>query len=135
MKKECMKVALYFYNEMTTAERTAFEAHLSQCPQCQKELLFLKKTQEALVPAAAPQDLVEKVLQKTKPVPFWHKMFKPALAFATISAVGVCWFVNGSHPSYQTTNYTVDWVACISMKTDAQYNDFIEDFEVFESEF
>lgn len=135
MNKKCNQVALYFYNEMDPVEKKSFEEHLNQCPFCQKELLFLKQTQSALTPSAAPADLVEAVLKKNQPVRFWHKMFKPALAFATIMAVGVCLLLKGPNADYQVNAPTVDWTSYLAMQTDTQYNDFVEDFEVFESEF
>ncbi len=135
MKKECENVTLYFYGELEAQEKALFEAHLPHCPLCQKELAFLAKTQEALVPPAAPQALVEAVLAQTKPVSFWRKFYKPALGLATAMAAGVCLLVLSPNKTQQSVTESANWLAYVSVEADEEYNRFLQDFEAFEKEF
>ncbi len=134
MKKECENVTLYFYGELEAQEKALFEAHLPHCPLCQKELAFLAKTQEALVPPAAPQALVEAVLAQAKPVSFWRKFYKPALGLAATMAAGVCLWVMGPQ-TQQTLPESASWLAYVSVEADEEYNSFVREFEAFEKEF
>lgn len=134
MKKECENVTLYFYGELEAQEKALFQAHLPHCPLCQKELAFLAKTQEALVPPAAPQALVEAVLAQAKPVSFWRKFYKPALGLATAMAAGVCLLVMGPQTK-QTLPESANWLAYVSVEADEEFDSFVREFEAFEKEF
>lgn len=82
--KICENAALYFYGEMDTQEAAAFKKHLPGCSKCQKELEFLELTQAALVPPAAPQSVVERVMAPAAArVSRWSLSWKKVL-------VGVC---------------------------------------------
>ncbi|MBR2864655.1 MAG: zf-HC2 domain-containing protein [Elusimicrobiaceae bacterium] len=134
MKKECENVTLYFYGELDQEEMTAFKAHLPHCPLCQKELSFLENVQTALVPPAAPQNVVNAVLAQTKKVSFWQKIFRPALGIGAALAAGVFFLVMGPNPS-QTAPDNTDWLAYVSVQSDEDFNNFAQEFEIFENEF
>lgn len=135
MKKECENATLYFYGELEGQDKTLFETHLPQCPLCQKELAFLQQTQEALVPPAVPQALVEAVLAQAKPVSFWRKFYKPALGLAATMAAGVCLLVLSPHNTQPSTATSANWLAYVSVEADEEYNSFLQEFETFENEF
>lgn len=135
MKKECENVTLYFYGELEEAEKTLFRTHLEHCPFCQKELSFLQQTQQALVPPAAPQALVEAVLAQTKPVSFWRKFYKPALGLVATLAAGVCLLVLSPNQTPQPLQQQANWLAYVSVEADEEYNRFLQEFETFENEF
>ncbi len=133
MKNLCEQAALYFYGELDGAQTAAFKAHLANCPACKRELDFLKQTQAALVPPAAPANLVEKVLRKAKPLPWWQRVYKPAFAAALMCGLGLgVFFGLQHHATVETDN---DWVAYISTDADEEYNNFVTDFEAFEADF
>ncbi|MBR3604327.1 MAG: zf-HC2 domain-containing protein [Elusimicrobiaceae bacterium] len=135
MKKECENLTLYFYGELEEQEKALFQAHLPHCPICQKELVFLQRTQEALVPPAAPQALVEAVLAQAKPVSFWRKFYKPALGLAATMAAGVCLLVLSPAKTQQPTSQSANWLAYVSVEADEEYNSFLQEFETFENGF
>ena len=135
MKKECENVTLYFYGELEEQEKALFQAHLPHCPLCQKELAFLQQTQEALVPPAAPQALVEAELAQAKPVSFWRKFYKPALGLAATIAAGVCLLVLSPGQTPQSMQHSANWLAYVSVEADEEYNSFLQEFETFENEF
>ena len=134
MKKICEQAALYFYGELASEQAAQFKAHLAGCPACQKELAFLEQTQAALVPPAAPQAVVDKVLRKARPLPFWRRIYKPVLAAALIVGLGVWGFMGrvSLQNSYETNQ---DWLAYVSEDLDTDYYDFLTDFEAFEKDF
>ena len=133
MKKICEQAALYFYNELDTQQRATFAAHLPDCPACQKQLAFLAQMQEALVPPAAPQAVVDRVLQ-TRPVPIWKRVWKPVLTAVCLIWIGVYTVPGLLHaPTGQTDDTT--WLAYLSDEADEDYQNFVLDFESFEAEF
>ena len=133
MKKICEQVVLYFYDELDSKQRDAFAAHMASCPECQKEFAFLTRMQEALVPPAAPQAVVERVLQRPQPVPFWHRFYKPVLGGVCVLLLGVyAWF---QFPLKAVDANTTDWVAYVSVEADEEYQNFMTEFEAFEAEF
>ena len=132
MKKVCEQVALYFYGEMSAPQAAQFKKHLNSCAACQREMAFLQATQAALVPPAAPQAVVERVLQRHK-VPFWKRLYKPALGGALVLLLGVYGFFR--LPLHHTEQTTQDWIAYVSVESDEQYQSFVTDFEAFETDF
>ena len=134
MKNICEQAPLYFYGELDQQTAAAFKAHLETCAACRKEIAFLAQTQAALVPPAAPQDLVEKVLQKSNKVPFWQRVYKPVLAGLLVVSFIVCGFIGRA--SFQNTEEVNNgWLAYVSDELDDEYNNFVLDFESFEKEF
>lgn len=134
MKNACEQAALYFYGELDSAQAAAFEAHLAGCAACRRELQFLQQTQEALVPPAAPQSVVEKVLQRPTAVPFWRRMYKPVLAAALLVGLGL-WGVWDRAALGTAAEETPGWLAYVSEELDEEYNTFVTEFEAFENEF
>ena len=134
MKNLCEQAALYFYGELAELQASAFKAHLEGCPTCQKELAFLEKTQAALVPPAAPQDVVKRVLRKARPMPFWRRIYKPVLAAAIIASFGILVFTDSVNMQ-SSTEENQGWLAYVSEELDSDYQDFLSEFEAFEAEF
>lgn len=134
MKKLCEQAALYFYGELDPAQAAQFKAHLPSCPACQKELAFLEKMQAALVPPAAPQAVVERVLQRPQVVSFWRRWYKPVLTGALLLSLAVGGFI-GRISWQNSSEYTPQWLAYVSDDLDEEYNNFLTDFETFENEF
>lgn len=132
MKNVCEQAALYFYGELDEKQAAAFRAHVDSCTVCQRELAFLKQTQAALVPPAAPSDLVDKVLLKAKPLPWWRRVYRPALAAVLMCGVGLGVFF-GLHQDQTQTD--TDWLAYVSEQADEEYQNFVADFEAFEADF
>lgn len=133
MKNVCEQAALYFYGELDEKQAAQFRAHLENCPACKRELEFIKQTQAALVPPAAPADLVEKVLRKAKPLPWWQRVYKPAFVAVLMCGLGLgVFFGLQHHASVETDN---DWIVYVSPDTDEEYNNFVLDFEEFEADF
>lgn len=137
MTRECENVTLYFYGELEQAQTDAFKAHLKQCPRCRQELELLAQTQEALIPPAAPQSVVERVLAPAQAKPiigYLRRILRPALTAVLLIGVGVYMFVAGPKPE-QWLDDGRELVAYISEEADAEYNQFVTDFEAFENEF
>lgn len=134
MKNMCEQAALYFYGEMDANQRAAFKAHLDTCPACRKELAFLEQTQAALVPPAAPEQVVEAVLRKPEPISFWRRFSKPVLAASLIVCLCVGGFV-GRAVLQNNTEDTPGWLAYVSDELDTDYDSFLMDFEAFEEDF
>ncbi len=135
MKNECENLTLYFYGELEAQQAAAFKEHLAQCPHCQREMDFLQQTQQALVPPAAPQTLVEGVLAGASAGKgWWRRVVKPVLAAALVLGAGVFFFLTGPYMSrFQDDGQEL--VAYISAEADEEYNSFVADFEAFEERF
>lgn len=135
MKNECENLTLYFYGELEPERAAAFKAHLPHCPRCQSELLFLRRTQEALVPPAAPQTVVQGVLAPAKAQGgYLWQVLKPALATVLVLGLGIYFFVSGPR-LHSFIDDGKDFVAYISAEADEEYNTFAREFEAFENEF
>ncbi|MBR3632442.1 MAG: zf-HC2 domain-containing protein [Elusimicrobiaceae bacterium] len=132
MKNICEQAALYFYGEMDAQQAAQFKQHLANCEACRREIAFLQATQEALFPPAAPQAIVERVLQGKK-IPFWKRVYKLALGGALVLILGVYGFFH--LPLNQTEQNNTDWIAYVSVEADTQYQSFVTDFEAFENDF
>ncbi len=136
MKNECENILLYFYGELEPQQAAAFQEHVAQCPHCRREMAFLQQTQQALVPPAAPQTLVEGVLAGAAAGKqgWWSRIVKPALAAALVLGAGVLFFFTGPYRSrYQDDG--AELMAYISAEADEEYNNFVADFEAFEEKF
>ncbi len=133
MKNICNQAPLYFYGELDEQQAAAFKAHLETCVACRKELDFLAQTQAALVSPSAPQDLVEKVLQKPHKAPFWQRIYKPVLASVLVMCLAVWGFMGRAN--VENTTDSEDWLAYVSEDLDEEYQNFLIDFELFEEEF
>ena len=134
MKKICEQAPLYFYGELDKEQAAAFKAHLTDCPACQREIAFMQQTQAALVSPAAPQAVVESVLRKPQELPFWRRVYKPVLAAALVVCLGV-WGFMGRATLQNDMDVNEGWLAYVSEDIDADYYDFLTDFEAFEAEF
>ena len=135
MKNICEQAPLYFYGELEEKQAADFRAHLDTCKMCQREIAFLKQTQAALVPPAAPVAIVEKVLRKAKPLPWWKRVCKPALAAGLICGLCVWSFLGAPSSVQNSSDDNIDWIAYVSAEDDEEYNNFITDFAAFEEEF
>lgn len=134
MTKSCENLALYFYGELDEPAAAQFKQHLAGCARCQRELLFLQHTQQALVPPAAPQAVVEKVLAPAKkPLPSWWRAWRVAAAGVLVVGLGIYYFAAGPRPAL--SDESAELVAYISADADADYQQFVSDFEVFEQQF
>ncbi len=134
MTQACENVALYFYGELEEPAATQFKEHLAGCAHCQKELLFLQHTQQALVPPAAPQAVVEKVLAPVKKtLPGWWRAWRVAVAGVLVVGLGLYYFAAGPRPALSDEG--AELVAYISAEADADYQQFVSDFESFEQQF
>ena len=134
MTKPCENVALYFYGELDEPAAAQFKRHLAGCARCQKALLFLQHAQQALVPPAAPQAVVEKVLAPAKKtLPGWRRVWRAVLAGVLVLGLGIYYFAAGPHPALADDG--AELVAYISAEADADYQQFVSDFEVFEQQF
>lgn len=132
MKKECENLALYFYGELDAPRAADFKAHLQTCAGCRRELELMRLTQEALVPPAAPQELVERVWAGGRKPALW-RWARTAAAAAVLAGVCVYAFVAG--PGLRSADDGGELTAYISAVADAEYNRFVMDFESFENEF
>ncbi len=135
MTKLCENLALYFYGELDEPAAAQFKRHLAGCAHCQKELLFLQHTQQALVPPTAPQAVVEKVLAPAKKaLPGWWRAWRAAVAGVLVLGLGVYYFAAGPRGAALPDD-AAELVAYISAEADADYQQFVSDFEVFEQQF
>lgn len=130
--KPCEQVLLYAQGELNRAEKTAFEAHLKACPACREELAFLTKLDEALVPPAAPQQVVDKLFARTtRKKPFWAR-FKWELAGLTATACGA--FVWTLLPANQAFN-AHELVAYMSASATDEFASFAQELTDMENYF
>lgn len=134
MKNVCEQAALYFYGELDEKQTAAFRAHLKDCSNCQRQLAFLEQMQAALVPPAAPEQVVQAVLRKPQAVSFWKRMYKPVLAASLVVCLGVGGFVGRAALQNNATDEP-QWLAYVSDELDEEYNYFLTDFEAFEKDF
>lgn len=134
--KGCEEVFLYAQGELAGADKTRFEQHLSGCAACQRELAFFKRMDEALVPPAAPQSVVDGVFAKTtrKKTFFAGLRWKPALAATALLGLGMCMFVAGLQPD-KTAFDAREVIAYMSENLDAEYLSFAEDLSALEADF
>ena len=135
MKNVCEQAPLYFYGELDEQQAAQFREHLNSCAACKKELDFLQQMQAALVPPAAPAAAVEQVLRKVKPLPWWRRVYRPALAAVLLCGIGVWSFLGAPSSVRKTADDSFDWTAYISTEADEEYNQFVADFAAFEEEF
>lgn len=136
MEKECENLTLYFYGELEPPRAAEFKKHLRVCPRCAAELLFLQRTQEALVPPAAPKTVVEGVLAPARQSGggYLWQVLKPALATALVLGLGIYFFAAGPR-MHGFIDEGKDLVASISAEADEEYNKFAQEFDAFENEF
>lgn len=134
--KRCEEVFLYAQGELDGADKTRFEQHLSACPSCQKELSFLRRMDEALVPPAAPQSVVDGIFAKTtrKKSFFAALYWKPALAATAMLGLGIFMFLAGLQPD-KTAFDAREVIAYMSENLDAEYLSFAEDLSAWEADF
>ena len=135
MKNICEQAPLYFYGELDEKQAAQFREHLDGCAACKRELAFLEKMQTALVPSAAPSAVVEQVLRKAKPLPWWRRVYRPALAAVLLCAICVWSFLGAPTTVQKTSDENSDWMSYISNEYDEEYNQFAADFAAFEEEF
>lgn len=135
MKNICEQAPLYFYGELDEKQAAQFRAHLATCPACKREIAFMTQTQAALVAPAAPTEIVDRVLLKPRPLPFWKRYYKLALAATLLIGLGVWGFVGLENRAPMTDDTEVGWLAYVSDDLDADYYDFMTDLDAFEAEF
>ena len=132
--KLCEQVLLYQKGELDSAFRHTFEKHLATCAACQSELKFLEKLDAALIPPAAPADLVDKVFAKTTRKKTWVGVWKKVLAGVAASVVAVVLFVDLHHPSNTAFN-TQEIVAYMNGDLAEEYQLFEADLSAMEEDF
>ena len=130
----CEKWMLYAAGELNAQEKTAFEEHLSQCAACQANLKTDRAIQSALVPPAAPAQLVEAVFAKTTRRPGWWVHYRVALA-AGVAGVLIAVAVGVGHFHTQQPFSHTQLVAYMSQTQQDDYATFLSDLDLFEKEF
>ncbi|WP_177748787.1 zf-HC2 domain-containing protein [Candidatus Avelusimicrobium fimicolum] len=135
MNNTCEKAVLYAAGELTADEKAAFETHLKTCASCRAEVALLNKTQEALIPPAAPGVVVEELFAKTtrKKISFLA-VWKTALAGTAVLGVGIFFLLATLHPDRAAFD-TTEIVAYMSEHLDEDYQNFSSDLELFEEDF
>ncbi len=128
---KCEQVILYANGELDETERTAFETHLKDCVQCQRELQFLRKAEEALAVQAVPEKVVDSLFAKTTRKKKWFSGWKPIVA--GICAVGLIGIMVVPRSDKDTLHAEV--VAYMSEDLDADYQSFESDLIMFEQQF
>jgi anti-sigma factor RsiW len=102
------RLSEYLDGELTPEERAAFDAHLRECEQCQRELAALRQTRallRALPTPALPRDFSlpaqPVVVARRRAAPAWAR---PAQAIGTIAAmIGLAFLIATSLPSLPHT--------------------------------
>lgn len=128
----CEQTALYFYGELTGAERAAYQAHLAECPACRARLALLARTQEALAAPAAPQKAVDGLLARTSRKRV--SVFRRKMAWAAcLGAVLLCIFAGtfGSGSAYDRQ----ETLAYLSVHLDEEYAAFAGELTELENDF
>ena len=128
---KCEQVILYANGELTGDEKIAFEAHLQTCGQCQTELEFLQKADEALVAKAVPEKIVDSLFAKTTRKKKWFSGWKPIVA--GVCAVGLIGIMVFPRPDESTQQREVTYY--MSEHLDVDYQSFANDLDVFETYF
>lgn len=134
--KGCEAILLYAQGELSGIDKAQFEEHLASCPACQKELRFLKRMDEALLPPAAPQSVVDGIFTKTtrKKTFFAGLSWKPALAATAMLGLGMFIFWVGLQPDKAAFDAR-EVIAYMSENLDAEYLSFAEDLSAWEADF
>lgn len=132
----CEQILLYAQGELSGQEKTRFEEHLDSCAACRKELAFIKRMDEALIPPAAPQSAVEGLFAKTtrKKTFFAGLRWKPAMAGAAMLGLGIFIFLAGLHPDKAAFDAR-EVIAYMSENLDEEYLSFADDLTALEEEF
>lgn len=132
--KYCENLMLYASDELGAAEKAGFEKHLENCPSCRTELALLRRAEESLVPAAAPEAVVERLFAKTTRKKSFFAGWKPALAGTALLGVGIFMVLAGLHPD-KTAFDASEVIAYMSENLDDEYLSFSNDLDLFEQEF
>lgn len=132
--KICEKVMSYAFGEMDAAEEKVFKEHLVGCDACQKEVRFLQLQKEALLPSAAPAEIVENLFAKTTRKKSFFAGLKPALLSTACLCMGVFVFWVGLSPDRAAFD-AGEVVAYMSENLDEEYLSFAEELSAFEEEF
>jgi hypothetical protein len=79
----------YLYDDLSAADRSAFEAHLAQCAACQQEVVGLRQTRQHLASWAPPDPVFNFQVVKTArtPPPRRRFAFGPQWGLAAAAAV------------------------------------------------
>ena len=132
--KYCENLMLYASDELGAAEKAGFEKHLENCPSCRTELALLRRAEESLVPAAAPEAVVERLFAKTTRKKSFFAGWKPALAGTALLGVGIFMVLAGLHQD-KTAFDATEVIAYMSENLDDEYLSFSNDLALFEQEF
>lgn len=128
----CENLLFYVQGELDESALRAFEAHLKTCARCQKDLLFVRRADQALAAPAAPGALVDKLFAKTtRKQSFWVRYKTVWLGFVAAAVVGVLFI---PHPD-KTPTLNAEVLAYLSENLDADYQTFASDLAEFENEF
>lgn len=132
--KPCENAMLYFYGELTEADRAAFQAHLPACAACQAELHMLAQTRQALEAPAAPRAVVDALFAKTTRKKSWFFSWKTAFASAALAAVGAVMVLNAALPG-PTVYDRQEVLAYLSEHLDEDYMTFAAELDELEEDF
>lgn len=127
---KCKQLILW---EKGQLDQAAWEAHAATCAQCKQELALHGAISAALVPPAAPAELVEKVFAKTTRRKSWLVRWRVALAggvVAVLVAVGLVY--NLTQP---TAFNATELVSYMQQTGQDEYSTFLSDLEILEKEF
>lgn len=134
--KLCEQVLLYQKGELELPEKQAFEQHLLTCAACRKELKFLEKLDEALLPPAAPADLVDRVFAKTSRRPKICFPYKRVLAIAATAIIGVVVWLDRSAQHTEALSFDrQELVAYVQYQLDETYQGMEADLGVLEEDY
>ena len=129
---KCNQLILW---EQGNIDETAWKAHAASCAQCRQVLQVQEGLAAALVPSAAPAELVEKVFAKTTRRKSWLVRWRAALAggvVAVLVAVGVVY--NFTQPTAFNATELVSYMQQNGNMQD-EYSTFLSDLEILEKEF
>ena len=122
----CEQILIYAQGELPLDQQQAMREHVKTCAACQKELAFLTRINQALVPPAAPAGLVDKVFAKTTRKKSWFGAWKKALAGAAAMGVALVLFVD-LHHAPKTAFDAREIVAYMNA-------DLVEDYQLFDAD-
>ena len=127
---KCTQLILW---EQGKLSETVWKAHTTACAQCRQTLQLQDAISAALVPAAAPAELVEQVFAKTTRRKNWFVRWRAALVggvAAVLVAVGLVY--NLTQPSAFNA---AELVSYMQQTGQDEYRTFLSDLDILEQEF
>ena len=128
-----MKCKQFILWEQGQLDITVWKAHVATCAQCRQALQINEAIAAALVPPAAPAELVEKVFAKTTRRKSWLVRWRAALVggvAAVLVAVGLVY--NLTQPAAFNA---AELVSYMQQTGQDEYSLFLSDLDTFEQEF